>query len=711
MKPGILNRFSLAVIFLLIWGIYLKTLCPTLYVGDSGELITAGYGLGIAHPPGYPIYSLLGRIFSLVPLGELALRFNLLSAFFSASAVTGLALFLLLAYSDLCLATALSLTWGLGLAYWEMAISTEVYPVASLLLLLLLITLHQPKRKTLKASLYPAALFMGLGICAHYGFLLFAPGVLAYLVCSYPPARLKSAFFLILILGLLGFATFGYLPLRASSQPSINWGNPVNLRNLLNHLQRTEYDEVGAQRGWVNFLEQFRYQGWYLRRELPLFSGFVALLGLGVSLRRRRAQFWLSLLVILTMSLVGAFFLNYDLPSRALGFGPKFFIPFYLILLIELAGLFSLCFSLTRGRLRLLKLTVLLLPLISLIGHYHGSNLRGHRLAYYLGIDILNTVPARSYLFLEEEDNELFILSYFANVLARRADLELLDPYANLFPRTYETYFRLNRRRPPDRRYRNQVEQLAREQSNPRSIYYTIKPGLNAPLLSSGLLYYQPNLSRIPALPQPWKYYHNRQWSEVPLNYWSRYIEFVYSLRQGEFLLSRQRNQRALHVINRGFEKVKDMQWLSFNLGVMFQERGLYEQARMAYLHELNLGISNRDALINLGLIYDKLNQPSKALATFAEASELKEDGNLYEVMAKLSAELLDYRQAEDYYQQAIRLRPTVARFHFNRALNMMKLNRVQAQQLWREFQTDPAIKMEPLLLEQARHFLQESTL
>jgi len=52
---------------------YLLTLCPTVYVGDSGELTTAAATLGIPHPPGYPLYVLLGYAFShLVAAGSFA---------------------------------------------------------------------------------------------------------------------------------------------------------------------------------------------------------------------------------------------------------------------------------------------------------------------------------------------------------------------------------------------------------------------------------------------------------------------------------------------------------------------------------------------------------------------------------------------------------------------------------------------------------------
>ena len=79
------KRIVMNLIFLLSFAVYLITLCPTVYVGDSGEFTTAAYTLGITHPPGYPLYVLLGKIFTLIiPFGNIAYRINLMSAFFGA---------------------------------------------------------------------------------------------------------------------------------------------------------------------------------------------------------------------------------------------------------------------------------------------------------------------------------------------------------------------------------------------------------------------------------------------------------------------------------------------------------------------------------------------------------------------------------------------------------------------------------------------------
>ena len=78
-----MQNFSIGIIvFLTSFYTYLHTLCPSVYVGDSGELITAAYTLGICHPPGYPVYCILGKIATIIfPYGNIAFRVNLVSVF------------------------------------------------------------------------------------------------------------------------------------------------------------------------------------------------------------------------------------------------------------------------------------------------------------------------------------------------------------------------------------------------------------------------------------------------------------------------------------------------------------------------------------------------------------------------------------------------------------------------------------------------------
>jgi hypothetical protein len=79
--------------------VYWRTMCQALYIGDAGDFITASYTLGIPHPPGYPLYTLLGKLFLMLPipggLSQAAWRMNFMSAFFGALTILLIYFFIL----------------------------------------------------------------------------------------------------------------------------------------------------------------------------------------------------------------------------------------------------------------------------------------------------------------------------------------------------------------------------------------------------------------------------------------------------------------------------------------------------------------------------------------------------------------------------------------------------------------------------------------
>lgn len=87
------NFFWFIFIFAISFAVYIFTLCPTIYLEDSAEFITVAKTLGIAHPSGYPLYILIGKLFTFLPFGSPAFQVNLMSAFFGS--LTGAFLFLI----------------------------------------------------------------------------------------------------------------------------------------------------------------------------------------------------------------------------------------------------------------------------------------------------------------------------------------------------------------------------------------------------------------------------------------------------------------------------------------------------------------------------------------------------------------------------------------------------------------------------------------
>ena len=89
-KIDIYDVLLALVSFVSALAIYTRTLTPGLLHGDSGEFQTLAYLLGHTHPTGYPIYLLLAKLLTFLPLGDVAYRVNLFSAFMGALTVAGI---------------------------------------------------------------------------------------------------------------------------------------------------------------------------------------------------------------------------------------------------------------------------------------------------------------------------------------------------------------------------------------------------------------------------------------------------------------------------------------------------------------------------------------------------------------------------------------------------------------------------------------------
>ncbi|OEJ13674.1 hypothetical protein BFL38_02690 [Brachyspira hampsonii] len=89
-KPYHLSKIDAifaAIAFLFTLFLYLFTLTPSLSAGDNGELTTAAYFLGVGHAPGYPFYTLMSKLFTYIPVGNIAWRTNLFSGTCAAFAM------------------------------------------------------------------------------------------------------------------------------------------------------------------------------------------------------------------------------------------------------------------------------------------------------------------------------------------------------------------------------------------------------------------------------------------------------------------------------------------------------------------------------------------------------------------------------------------------------------------------------------------------
>ncbi len=250
-KMNLLDRFMPYVVFALAFSVYLLTAAPLITAGDSGELVTAAFVLGVPHPPGYPLYCLLGKLSSLTPVGNVAYRLNLMSGAFSAA--NAVLIYKVAAkLSEVKSAGASAGAAAIAIAaaftgvFWGQATGAEVYPLQLSLSLGTIYALLKAREKADSRYVYLASLLFGLSVVAHYSALLLAPGFAFFIFYSTPGATKKNWAAPALLFLLMGLSVFVYLAPRAYASPPINWGDPENLENFAVHISRAAYGDLAA---------------------------------------------------------------------------------------------------------------------------------------------------------------------------------------------------------------------------------------------------------------------------------------------------------------------------------------------------------------------------------------------------------------------------------------------------------------------------------
>ncbi len=176
------RSFAPLAIFALTLALYIRTTGPTLGgVFDSEEFQHAAYTLGVAHAPGYPLYLILGKIFTtLVPIGNVAYRMNLLSAFLGAGAATMVFLVAQHLTRNRVIALITAALFATNAAVWRQAGVASVAPLNFLLTAALVYALLL--RRDQRVALGVPAFLFGLNFTHHYSVILLAPAIVLFVI-------------------------------------------------------------------------------------------------------------------------------------------------------------------------------------------------------------------------------------------------------------------------------------------------------------------------------------------------------------------------------------------------------------------------------------------------------------------------------------------------------------------------------------------------
>jgi hypothetical protein len=230
------------IAFVALLTLYVATLAPSVVGGDSGELLASSLTGGVPHPPGYPLFALLARLFGALPLGHSpAWRVNLLSAV-SAAAAGGLVCAVVLLWTRHAAAALFAAAlFGTSSEVWLHATSAEVFGLNAMfvaLAFLLWLGVERTRRRGLVLAL---AFASGLAMCNHHTFLFVgAPLCLRSLWVARRELGLRGIA-LAVALGIVGLSPYAYLRYASTSSAAVSWGDLSTLDALVGHVLRRAY--------------------------------------------------------------------------------------------------------------------------------------------------------------------------------------------------------------------------------------------------------------------------------------------------------------------------------------------------------------------------------------------------------------------------------------------------------------------------------------
>lgn len=220
--------------------LYVATLAPSVATvfDDSLEFQVVLPSLGIAHPTGYPLYTLAGWLFSRLPIGDWAFRVNLFSAICGAATVGVLFLVARQLGSSRLAAATMSAIFAVSATWWSQATIAEVYTLHGLFVALILyLTLSG------NGTRQPWLAFVfGLSLAHHRMTLLLAPAVLVYLLWTDPGILRRPRQILVLVGAfLLPLLLYAYLPLRGMAMTSLDGTYTNTWQGFWRHVLASDY--------------------------------------------------------------------------------------------------------------------------------------------------------------------------------------------------------------------------------------------------------------------------------------------------------------------------------------------------------------------------------------------------------------------------------------------------------------------------------------
>ncbi len=416
LSTGSLRAAAGALVFLLSFGVYLATLAPTLYFGDSGELIAMASYLGIPHPTGFPLYMLASKFSLSLPFANPAFRVNLLSALFSS--MTAVLFFMLCArmcqdrlkqplkYLLPALAAAV---FVLSYTNWSQSVIARIYTMNGFFCAAALYLLFSFDEKPSAKNLCLLGLVTGLGAGLHLSFVVFSGLIWLYILIKHFRIALKhlpaAAGF-----ALLGAAVYFYIFIRGASDTPLKWQDFFTPLSYLDYFTQKQYRVKMMGRDAEGYAAFFSYIFTVVLKDFS-FAGFLAVAGgiVVTFINKTRTRFLLAALFVSNIIIL-ALYGHYG--DMKLAF--RYLIPSFLIGALYILYLCLHIYSRIKNP-RAAAVSAAAVPalivLFSFPANYSENDRSLNFIARNYAYDLLASVPDNAGLFASG-DNQIYPLAY-----------------------------------------------------------------------------------------------------------------------------------------------------------------------------------------------------------------------------------------------------------------------------------------------------------
>jgi len=431
--------------------LYLSTQSQSIFGGDAGDLVTAAYTGGVAHPPGYPLYTFFGYLLShIIPFGSVAWRVSLLSSLSIALALSILFVYIAFVTASSIAAFVAVLTLGTSYLYWLYAVVPEVFGLHIFFVAVqLLALLWWQKSHSAKAGLTFVALFV-LSLSHHHIILFMLPAYIYALfnekahVLSFVSKNKRA----IMLTGALSLLPIAWFIFSIPHLAAYTWEDTLSVFNILKIISRAAYGSftsavVIVEKPISRLTDVYAYFT-LLIEDITLPAFLLALTGGIYEFYQNKKRFVFHFLAFMFTGPIYIFYAAYILSnSFTIATFERFSMPSYVFVTIWVAfGVVALIkgFSLLIQRVRaktdtspslnyipMIFALCLIIPINLLFINYPKiSVLKNDETAEKLAMNILDTADKNAILLLTK-DNEIFNVSYLHLVKGYRPDVAVIN--------------------------------------------------------------------------------------------------------------------------------------------------------------------------------------------------------------------------------------------------------------------------------------------